>query len=450
MTDPLVFIATCDLVGLTRGRSIRPAELERRRSTGVGWVPADLALTTFGDIADPNVFGSFGDTRLVPDGAGARLPAVADRPATDLVLASIVETDGSPWRCCPRTALADAVDALEARGLRLRVAFEQEFTLRGLGSPGAPFSIESHRAAEPFGSELVAALAAAGLEPETWLPEYGAEQYEITMAPAEPLEAADRAILARAIVRDLATAHGLRATFAPLVRPDGVGNGVHIHLSLWDADGRPVTVDPAPPRPAEARTPGTTPAGATPGPTETAGRFVAGILAHAPALVAWTAPSVISSLRLTPHRWSTAAAFFGRQDREAMVRLCPPMTVGGGDGLAGANLEYRAADAAANPWLALAALVRAGLEGLDGSLPPAPLLDQDVNSMAASEREALGVTELPADLGAALDALEADDTARRWFDADLLATHLGVRRKELAILEGLTDAERCARYADVL
>ena len=432
MTEPLVFIATCDLVGLTRGRSVRAAELERRRSTGVGWVPADLALTTFGDIADPNVFGSFGDTRLVPDGAAARLPAIGARPPTDVILARIVETDGSPWRCCPRTALADAVDALEARGVRLRVAFEQEFTLRGLASSGAPFSIESHRAAEPFGSDLVTTLAAAGMEPETWLPEYGAEQYEITMAASGPLEAADRAILARAIVRDLATAHGLRATFAPLVRPDGVGNGVHVHLSLWDADGRPMTVDPAGK------------------PTETAARFVAGVLAHAPALAGWTAPSVISSLRLKPHRWSAAAAFFARQDREAMVRLCPPMAIAGADGLAGANLEYRAADASANPWLVLAAVVRAGIAGLDGSLAPAPVLDRDVNAMTPSERDAHGVRDLPADLAAALDALEGDEVARDWFDADLLATHLGIRRTELAILAGSTEAERCARYADVL
>lgn len=445
MTEPLVFIATCDLVGLTRGRSVRAAELERRRATGVGWVPADLALTTFGDIADPNVFGSFGDTRLVPDGASAQLPATGARPATEVILARIAETDGSPWRCCPRTALADAVRDLEARGIRLRVAFEQEFTLRGLSSPGAPFSIESHRAAEPFGSDLVATLAAAGMEPETWLPEYGAEQYEITMAPSDPLQAADRAILTRAIVRDLATAHGLRVTFAPLVRPDGVGNGVHVHLSLWDAEGRPLTLDPA------RSGAGATAAGAgVAQPTETAARFVAGVLTHAPALAAWTAPSVISYLRLTPHRWSTAAAFFGRQDREAMVRLCPPMTIGGGDGLAGANLEYRAADASANPWLVLAAVVRAGLAGIDGSLAPAPVLDRDVNAMTPSEREAYGVADLPTDLASALDALEGDDVARGWFDADLLATHLGVRRTELVILEGSTDAERCARYADVL
>jgi hypothetical protein len=77
VSEPLSFIATCDLVGLTRGRSIRASELEGRRATGVGWVPADLALTTFGDIADPNVFGSIGDIRLRPDVTELVLPNVS-------------------------------------------------------------------------------------------------------------------------------------------------------------------------------------------------------------------------------------------------------------------------------------------------------------------------------------------------------------------------------------
>jgi glutamine synthetase len=437
----LAFIATCDLVGITRGRAIRAKELDRRRASGVGWVPADLALTTFGDIAEPNRFGSLGDTRLIPDGAAAVLPARAGRPATDLILASIVETDGTPWRPDPRTALADAVRGLDARGIRLKVAFEQEFVLispdgragsapLGVSTP-APFSIEAHRLAEPFGSELVAALADSGLEPETWLPEYGAGQFEITIAPSDPVTAADRAILVRAIVRDLATAHGLRASFAPLIRPDAVGTGVHVHLSLWGRGGDPITL------------------GTNGDLTVPAGQFAAGIIAHAPALVGWTAPSVVSSLRLRPHRWSSSAAFLGRQNREAMLRLCPGVSIGG-DGQAGANLEYRAADGAANPWLVLAALIRAGADGLARELPAPPIVNEELDALDEAARGRLGIRPLPGTLEEALAAIEADERAVAWFAADLLATHLDIRRTELAALRDATPEERCARYADVI
>lgn len=441
MGDRLTFIATCDLVALTRGRSLRSDELAVRRRTGVGWVPADLALTTFGDIADPNPFGSLGDIRLIPDGASAMLPAIAGRPGTELILASIVEPDGTPWAPDPRTALVDAVRALDATGLRLKVAFEQEFVLispggrvgaapAGVPTP-PPFSLEAYRLAEPFGSSLVSALMDAGLGPETWLPEYGAGQFEITIAPADPVTAADRAILVRALARDLATAYGLRATFVPLLRPDAVGNGVHVHLSLWDADDRPVTLD------------------ADGDLTTVAGRFAAGVLAHAAALVGWTAPSVISSLRLAPHRWSSAAAFLGRQNREAMLRICPVVTLSG-DGLAGANLEYRAADATANPWLVLAALIRAGLDGLARELPAPPVLDGELESLDETSRTRLGIAPLPSTLEAALTAIEADTGAAGWFAPDLVATHLGIRRTELAILADATPEARCARYADVI
>lgn len=442
MADGLTFVATCDLVGLTRGRSLRTADFDRRRRSGVGWVPADLALTTFGDIADPNAFGSLGDLRLIPDGASATLPAVAGRPETDVVLASIVLPDGRPWASDPRTALVDAIRAFDASGLRLKVAFEQEFTLRpgsggangsdtGLGGgPPPPFSLQAHRLVEPFGSTLVATLAAAGLAPETWLPEYGAGQYEITIAPADPIAAADRAILVREIVRDLATAHGLRASFAPLLRPDAVGNGVHVHLSLWDGD-RPVTLD------------------GHGGLTTPAGRFAAGILAHASAIVGFTAPSVISALRFGPHRWSSAAAFVGRQNREAMLRICPVVTIEG-DGLAGANLEFRAADATANPWLVLAVLIQAGLDGLARELLPPIVVDQELEGLDAMARAELGILPLPTDLDSALRAIEGDAAVAGWFGADLLATHLAIRRTELALLATASPEERCARYADVI
>ena len=440
LTATLTFIATCDLVAAIRGRAIPTGEFPERAAAGVGWVPADLALTTFGEIGEPNPFGSLGDLRLVPAettrislaGHQAAGP-VPERPATELVLASIAEIDGRPWRCCPRQTLIDAVAEIERRGIGLKVAFEQEFHLEGLpGASAPPFSLEAHRRAEPFGSALMEALAANGLEPETWLPEYGPDQYEITVAPTDPLRAADRAILVRALVRDLATAHGLRASFVPLRSANAVGNGVHVHVSLWSPDGEPDTV----------AVDGTL--------TRQAGAFAAGILAHAGALVAWTAPSPISGFRLRPHRWSAAAAFVGRQNREAMLRLAPMPTIGGADPGLAANLEYRACDASANPWLALAAIIRAGLAGLDAGLPAPPVIEGELEDLTAAERARLGIEQLPSDMAEALAALDADPVGRTWFDPDLLATHLGIRRTEERLLAGVSPDERCRRYADVL
>ncbi len=434
MPEPLTFLATCDLVSIVRGRARPDARAARRAEGGVGWVPADLACTTFGEIVTPNAFGTLGDLRILPaEGARVRLAATAGRPPLDLVLGDLVEPEGTPWRCCPRTALAAAIDRFHARtGLHLKVAFEQELTLAGV-TPGPPFSLASLRSAEPFGSLLVAALGENGLGPETWLAEYGSGQYELTLTPADPMTAADRAILAREILRDLAAAHGHRAILAPVVRPEAVGNGTHIHLSLWDAAGRPVTLDPA-----------------TLAPTPELSRFVAGVLAHAPALAAWTAPSTISWLRLQPGRWSAGAAFFGRQNREALVRLCAVPAVDGASSPAGAHIEYRAADATANPWLALAALIHAGTEGFARDLPAPPCIEGSLDGLDGPERAALGIGALPADLGAALDALDADPIARGWFADDLVGTHLLVRRAEIARLAGATDAEACAAYGQVI
>ncbi|MFN8622708.1 MAG: glutamine synthetase family protein [Chloroflexota bacterium] len=434
--EPLLFIGTCDLAAITRGRTIRGETAAHRARTGVGWVPANLGLTTFGPIATPNPFGTLGDLRLVPvEATRVRLPAHGDRPPLDVVLGDLVHPDGWPWSCDPRRALLDAVAHLEERtGLRLKVAFEQELQLEGLGSSGAPFSIEALRAAEPFGTRLVQVLHDNGLAPETWLPEYGHGQYELTMEPADPVIAADRAILSRVIIRDLAAAHGLRAVFSPVVRPDAVGNGTHIHLSLWDAHDRPVTLDPQ-----------------TLELSDLAGRFAAGVLAHAPALIGWTASSVISSIRLQPGRWSAGAAFVGRQNREALLRLCPlPSVAGGRPPLEAANLEFRAVDATANPWLALAALIRAGADGLERGLPTPPVVDGEVEALSPEERERLRIVPLPAGQLAALAALEADEAARGWFAGDLVTTHLAVRRSERQQLAGASPEEACRRYAAVI
>ncbi|MGW4791556.1 glutamine synthetase family protein [Nonomuraea sp. NPDC004297] len=431
MTDGTVFVATCDLAAQVRGRAAPAARLPQTLRGGVGWVPANLALNCFGDLADGHLFGSVGDLRLVPDADTAiDVPADGSTPGLRLYLADQTRLDGSRWPGCPRSALREALDLLrDTAGLEIHASFEHEFTLQGGGGQhdGPPFSLQRARAAEPFGTDLVALLEQTGLEPETWLPEYGSGQFEVTLRPAPGLVAADRAVLLRELVRDLARRRGHRATFAPILDPASVGNGVHVHFSLRRAGGAPVMYDP--------QAPGRL--------SDLAARFAAGILRHAPAVVAITAPSPASAIRLTPHRWSAGGAFLAERNREALLRIAPTVEIDGGDPAAQLHLEYRAADATANPWLVLAVLVRAGLAGLAQDEPAR------VWPEASTEADLAGEPALPASLPEALAALEADETARAWFPRELLHTFLTVRRSELDHVEGLAAADLCGKISDV-
>ena len=435
----LTYIVTCDLGGVCRGRAVPNVDSERWGREGTGWVPASIAMSPLGRIIEPNAFGVLGDLRLVPDATTrAEIPAVAGRPAVTLVLGDLVETDGREWACSSRAFLRHAVADLAAEtGLTLLASFEHEFTLlddspdAGAGSGSgagalAPLSLQSLRQVEPLGSELVRALSHAGLRPETWHPEYGPNQWEITVAATDAASAADRAILVREVVRHVADAHGRRVTFTPVPDDGVVGNGVHVHLSLRTGDGGSATSDPD----------------AVDRLSPVAEMFVAGILRHAGALVALTAPSPVSAARFGPGRWSVDAARAGYRDREAMVRICPILELPGCTPTDHLNIEYRAADATANPWLVLGVLIRAGLEGIRAQLPlPA--------SSGAEAAGASAATPLPASLAEALAALEADETVVRWFPPELLATYLLIKHDEVRAADADPVDTLRARYARI-
>jgi glutamine synthetase len=422
----LSMIAYCDLAGFVRGRSVPAAEVEAR-TTGVGWVPANQAINCFGQLAEPNPWGPVGDRRLLPDHeTRVRVAGAVDRPPLDFVLSDAVHTDGSPWDACPRTFLRRALDDLRAEaGLRLQAAFEHEFQVVAVGTPEGPFTLQAQRDAEPFAGLLHGALAEAGCEPEMILPEFGPGQWEVVVRPAEGIRSADRAAILKEVVRDVARGVHRRATFAPLTVPDGIGNGVHVHLSLLDADGRTVLYD----------------ASAAGGLSALGGSFAAGLLRHLPALLAFTAPSAISFLRLTPHRWSAAAAALGYRNRECAVRICPVAELAGGDLGRQFNLEYRALDATASPHLALGLLVRAGLAGIREELATPAILDRDPGDLAGG---------LPGDLPAALAAAAADRLLRSWLPDELWDCYRSLKSAELAEVEGLDAVAACERYAAVL
>jgi glutamine synthetase len=463
----LVALVCCDLGAIVRGRSLPADELDSYLAAGVGWVPANHALTPLGPLAEPNPFGSTGDLRLLPDReTHVRVETESDPDdagALGLVICDIVETDGSPWECCPRRFLRDALAECESElGVRVVASFEHEFQLladpavrdpvprtapprsrSGDPPPALPFSLEAQRQAEPFAGRVMGALVEAGVQPERFFAEFAAHQFEIPVAPAEGLASADRSVVLQEVVRDLARRHELRATFTPLLDPAEAGNGVHIHLSLLEASGAPALYD--------ASRPGCL--------SELGERFAAGILLHAQALSALTAPSPISAVRLRPHRWSAGAVCLGQRNRETLLRL-PPLVSLGDAGRSEVpltsdrsarqlRLEYRGADASANPYLALGAIVRAGLDGVRAGLPAPPILDRDPASLDAVESGRYGVGALPGSLEDSLRALAEDDTARAWMTPLLYDAYVSLKRAELEAVADLDLDERCRRYASV-
>ena len=430
MPTPLIMACTSDLAGLVRGKGFALTDLDRRLASGVGWTPTNAQITCFDGIA-PSPFGSLGDVALWPDPAAIFEAPIPGGPDLRMVLGDIRSRDGSPWIACTRGHLRAAIARLEAAsGAEARVSFEHEFRLSDTPG-GAGFSLAGFHAAQGFAEDLMHALQVAGMEPDSFLREYGPGQFEVTLAPKPALRAADEAIALREITRAVARAHGRTASFAPLPDPETVGNGVHVHLSFWKDDA-PLTHDPE--RPA--------------GLSDLAGQAAGGIVAHMPGFTALTAGSVASYLRLTPHRWSAAFANLAVQDREAGLRICP-VTATEPDRIARQfNYEYRAADATASPWLALAALIHAAAAGIGAALPCPEPTKGDLSELDEAALESRGIRPLPRSLPAAITAMEESSALRDWFGAEFIGLYAAHKRHEESEVAGLTSQEMLNRYAE--
>jgi glutamine synthetase len=418
--EELVFVATCDISGHARGKGFPARELPARLRKGVGWTGSNLMMSPFGPIWD-TPFGTAGDLMIVPDpGAEVRVDFGDGSAIEHFYLGDICNTDGSAWECCPRDFLRRAVKQLDdCAGLRLVAAFEQEFLYTGTSEgAGDAYALAAFRRQGSFGEIFMAALRAAGVIPDTFLAEYGARQYEVTVMPQPALTAADHAVITREMAR--ATAHrlGHRVIFSPKPDPDLVGNGVHVHMSFVDAAGRPATH--AAGEPMDLSKP--------------AQHFFAGVLHHMPAICAVTAPSPVSYLRLTPNAWAPTVIDLVRQDRGASLRICPVFAAATAEDTARQfHVEFRVTDAAASPYLALGAVIFAGVDGIRRQLP-----------LPSGSAPAL-----PRSLPEALDRLAASETVGGWFGPTHLDAYMRFKRVEAEKVAGLSPAELCARYAEV-
>jgi glutamine synthetase len=413
----LVRFLFCDNSGVIRGKATHLRTLPQRLTSGLGLPQAVQALTLLDRLAPDSRLGPTGEVRLQADPAtfvnlpyGSRLAAL---------LCDLTTVAGEPWALCPRSFLKRQLARLEERGLHALAAFEPEFTLcRWQDGRWVPFD-ESLRystygmmMAGGFIEDLAAALEAQSLSVEQYHPEAGHGQQELTIHHAPALQAADNQILFRESVRAIAGQHGLAASLAPRPFPSDSANGAHLHLSLWEqASGRNLFFDPE--------------AGGVSG---AARHFIGGLLLHLPALTALTSPSVNSYRRLQPGLWSAAFTCYGPDNREAAIRLPSPLR---GAEEATGRLEMRTVDHAANPYLALGAILAAGLDGLDRRLDPGPPLPHDPLRLGEEARLQLGVRRLPTSLADAIEALLADPVITDALGPELTAAYVAVKRQEV-------------------
>ena len=431
--EPLLFAGISDFAGKIRGKAFPVADFDSRLRGGVGWTPTNVQISCF-DVIGESPYGALGDLLMIPDReTEVRVDYEDDMPPEHWVLCHVKNLDGTPWECCTRHILERALERLKAvAGLELTVAFEHEFQLLHANRPlGDAYALAGVRDQSRFLATLMAALGQADLEPETVMKEYGEDQYEVTVAPAPALAAADASTTIKELTRATALRFDDCATFTPMLDPAGVGNGVHIHLSLRDDQGASATYDEA----------------GVGGLSASAAAFTAGVLRDLDALVALTAPSVISYSRLTPHRWSAAFNNLGIRDREAAIRICPVSPLKQTPIEDQFNIEFRAADAAASPYLALAAIVHAGCNGIEDGLSPVPPTEEDLSLLDAESLAARGLHRLPTTLGDALDRLAENERLLRNFPIKFGDIYRAHKQAEIAHVDGMEEADMYAAYA---
>ena len=390
-------------------------------AAGIGLTVAMQAMNLLDKLQPVEDMGPVGEVRLIPDPETFVVLPYAPRSAA--MLSDMHALDGEPWGACPRSFLKRMIGRARGEGLQVKAAFEPEWSLAvRVEDRYVPFdeslcfSTVGMQTAATVIDEIVEALSKQGMRVEQYYPELGHGQQELTIGYASALNAADNQILYRETVRAIAFKNGYFASFAPKPWPDQAGNGCHLHVSVWDASGSENLFWD----------------GSAPYGLGRIGRhFAAGLLEHLPGLVALTCPSFNSYHRLQPSSWASAFTCYGPDNREAAVRIASTYA---GQEMQSINLELKAADNSANPYLALGATIAAGLDGIIRRLDLGDerLVLQDPAEIPAEEREARGINRLPDSLEAAVDALEADEVLLEALGPLLARSYVAVRRSEYA------------------
>jgi glutamine synthetase len=417
----LVRFMYCDNGGIIRGKATHVNGLARRMSEGIGQTLAMQAFAGVDALAPVEGMGPVGEFRLVPDpGTFVALPYA---PESGMMLCDMLTLDRQPWAACPRTFLKRMLAAAREMGIAVQAAVEHEFYLARETPDGYQpydrslcYSSIGFDSADEIICDVIRALDLQGVEVEQYMPELGPGQQELSIRHADALRAADNALIVRETVRGVARRHDAIASFAAKPFLDQAGSGAHIHFSLWGAagsprEGRNLLYD------REGRG----------GLSALGFHFIGGVLTHLPALLALTCASPNSYRRLLPHFWSSAYTAFGFDNREGAIRI--PSQYWGREAES-TNLELKPADHSGNPYLALGALLAAGLDGIRREIEPGDPVDVDPGNLSDDERERRGIARLPESLDAALDALQSDAVLTDALGSLLSSAYLAVKRLE--------------------
>lgn len=408
----LVRFLFCDTSNVVRGKTSSAKTLRARLQTGIGLVKGTIAMNMLDQPQSDTGYGATGEVRLVPDLKTFRvLPYV---PAAGMVLCDMQELNREPWQLCPRSILKRVLARCQDEGVRFKSAFEPEFSLGRLdGDRFVPidssncFSTEGMNRAADFMHDFMNALSVQGITIEQYYPELGPGQHELSIRHVFGLEAADNQIIYRETLRGVATRMGLVASMAPKPSLQWPGNGCHLHISAWDGT--------------------TNLMGNEQGLSEFGRHFVAGLVKHLRGLVAVTCASVNSYRRLQPRSWSSAYTCWGYENREAAVRV---PSVYWGHESDSANIEIKCVDASSNPYLALAAVIAAGMDGVRNKLEPPEPVSVDPSTIGEVEAERGGIYRLPASLAEALEELARDEVLCETLGPEYLKVYLAVKKSE--------------------
>ncbi|MEF8782848.1 MAG: gamma-glutamylputrescine synthetase [Haloarculaceae archaeon] len=400
--------------GVPRGRVVDADSLAGALEDGVNVTQAMQSFNALDRLAPNGQYGPVGEVRVVPDPETFTELPYDDRAG--LMLADLCDLDGNPWDAGPRAQLREFLDDI---AYTPEMAFESEYYLLRETDDGIEpfdnstcFSTDGMRSAHEVVLDTVDALEEQGMSLAVYYPEYGPGQQELVVEHASGVTASDNYIRFKETVAAVARDHGIGATFRPKPFPELPGSGCHVHVSLWE-NGENALHDPAVDSPYPL--------------SERGRQFVGGILEHAPALLALTAPTVESYDRLAPGMWSSAYACWGHDNREAAIRV-PSVEASSAE--ATTRIEFKPVDNTVNPYLVQYGLVAAGLDGIERELDPGDALDRDPGTLDDDEREARGIERFPTTLAEAVDALDGDETLRSKMGDTLVDAYVQVKRSE--------------------
>lgn len=348
------------------------------------------------------------------------------------LICDVYKSDGTPFEGDPRYVLRRAIKEAADMGYTFNVGPECEFFLFHTDEVGRPTTISHEKAGyfdlgpsdlgENVRRDMVLTLEEMGFEIEASHHECAPAQHEIDFKYDEALKAADNIMTFKLTVKTIAKRHGLHATFMPKPKYGIAGSGMHINMSLFK-DGKNVFADPD---------------GAN-GLSETAYHFIAGIMEHMNGIAAITNPLVNSYKRLVPGYEAPIYVAWSAKNRSPLIRI--PASRG-----AGTRTELRCPDSAANPYLALAVCLAAGLDGIKRKLTPPASVDCNIFELTEEQKKEMHITSLPGNLGQAIEGLEADEYIKETLGGHISEKYIEAKKREWALFNEYVSDWEVDRY----